>query len=65
MWNAAPTQVAPAASETRPDQLPTHQPVRTPVTQPPPDTAVRRSEHVDKPWGHEEIFALVEGAYIG
>jgi mannose-6-phosphate isomerase len=35
------------------------------VTQPLRDTAVRRSEHVDKPWGHEEIFALVEGAYIG
>ena len=35
------------------------------MTQPAPDTAVRRSEHVDKPWGHEEIFALVEGAYIG
>ena len=35
------------------------------MTQPPRETAVRRSEHVDKPWGHEEIFALVEGSYIG
>ena len=35
------------------------------MTHPPRDTAVRRSEHVDKPWGHEEIFALVEGSYIG
>jgi len=35
------------------------------VTQSARDTAVRPSEHVDKPWGHEEIFALVEGAYIG
>lgn len=29
------------------------------------DPAVRTSENVDKPWGHEEIFALVEGAYVG
>ena len=35
------------------------------MRQPSRDTAVHRSEHVDKPWGHEEIFALVEGAYIG
>jgi mannose-6-phosphate isomerase len=35
------------------------------VRQPPPDTAVQHSEHVQKPWGHEEIFALVEGSYIG
>lgn len=26
---------------------------------------VHAHEHVDKPWGHEEIFALVEGAYVG
>lgn len=32
---------------------------------PTPETAVRRAEHVDKPWGHEEIFALVEGSYVG
>ncbi|MEO6510434.1 MAG: cupin domain-containing protein [Nocardioides sp.] len=25
----------------------------------------RRSDRVDKPWGHEEIFALVEGSYVG
>lgn len=31
----------------------------------PAETAIRRSERVDKPWGHEEIFALVEGAYVG
>jgi mannose-6-phosphate isomerase len=35
------------------------------VTQPSPETAARPAEHVDKPWGHEEIFALVEGSYIG
>lgn len=35
------------------------------MTQPERDTAVHRSEHVDKPWGHEEIFALIEGAYVG
>ncbi len=35
------------------------------MTQPSPDTAVRLAEHVDKPWGHEEIFALVEGSYVG
>jgi mannose-6-phosphate isomerase len=35
------------------------------VNQPPPDSAARPAEHVDKPWGHEEIFALVEGSYIG
>lgn len=29
------------------------------------DTAVRPPERVDKPWGHEEIFALVEGSYVG
>ena len=22
------------------------------------------SEHVEKPWGHEEIFAAVEGSYV-
>ncbi|MHB1472517.1 MAG: cupin domain-containing protein [Dermatophilaceae bacterium] len=35
------------------------------MTQPPRDHAVRPPEHVDKPWGHEEIFALVEGSYVG
>ncbi len=25
----------------------------------------RRSVRVDKPWGHEEIFAQVEGSYVG
>ena len=35
------------------------------MTQPSPETAARPAEHVDKPWGHEEIFALVEGSYIG
>jgi mannose-6-phosphate isomerase len=35
------------------------------VNQSSPDRAVRPAEHVDKPWGHEEIFALVEGSYIG
>jgi mannose-6-phosphate isomerase-like protein (cupin superfamily) len=24
-----------------------------------------RTERVDKPWGHEEIFAVVEGSYCG
>ena len=27
--------------------------------------APRPSGRVDKPWGHEEIFAEVEGAYVG
>jgi mannose-6-phosphate isomerase len=35
------------------------------VNQPSPEIPVRRAEHVDKPWGHEEIFALVEGSYVG
>ena len=35
------------------------------MTQPPRDHAVRPPEHVDKPWGHEEVFALVEGSYVG
>jgi mannose-6-phosphate isomerase len=35
------------------------------VTPPLPDIAVNPSEQVVKPWGHEEIFALVEGSYIG
>lgn len=35
------------------------------MTQTPSEPAARPSEHVDKPWGHEEIFALVEGAYVG
>jgi len=35
------------------------------VRQPSRDTAVHRSEHVDKPWGHEEIFALVDGKFCG
>lgn len=26
---------------------------------------VRRARRVDKPWGHEEIFALVEGKFCG
>ena len=30
-----------------------------------PESAVRPAEHVNKPWGHEEIFALVEGSYVG
>lgn len=40
------------------------EPVRTSVKQP-SDAGVRPAERVDKPWGHEEIFALVEGSYIG
>jgi mannose-6-phosphate isomerase-like protein (cupin superfamily) len=35
------------------------------MTNPARDTAIRASEQVHKPWGHEEIFALVEGAYVG
>ena len=35
------------------------------MNQPSPESAVRPAENVDKPWGHEEIFALVEGSYIG
>src|SRR5665647_2588093 len=37
--------------------------MRTIVSQQSPESAVRRAEHVDKPWGHEAIFALVERAY--
>ena len=35
------------------------------MNQPSPESPVRPAEHVDKPWGHEEIFALVEGSYVG
>ncbi|MEP6760460.1 MAG: cupin domain-containing protein [Sporichthyaceae bacterium] len=28
-------------------------------------TAPRPVQRVDKPWGHEEIFAVVEGGYVG
>ena len=35
------------------------------MNEPTSETAVRRAEHVAKPWGHEEIFALVEGSYVG
>ena len=28
-------------------------------------TTARLNERIDKPWGHEEIFALVEGRYVG
>ena len=28
-------------------------------------TAIEQVERVDQPWGHEEIFALVEGRYVG
>ena len=28
-------------------------------------TAPRPVQRVDKPWGHEEIFAMVEGGYVG
>ena len=28
-------------------------------------TEPRTCEWVDKPWGHEEIFAVVEGSYVG
>jgi hypothetical protein len=31
----------------------------------PSEAEVHRAERVDKPWGHEEIFALVEGSYVG
>jgi len=39
--------------------------VRTTMNQPSPESAVRPAEHVKKPWGHEEIFGLVEGSYVG
>lgn len=35
------------------------------MNQPVPESAVRPAERVDKPWGHEEIFARVEGRYVG
>jgi mannose-6-phosphate isomerase len=28
-------------------------------------TEPRIAQRVDKPWGHEEIFAVVEGSYVG
>ena len=28
-------------------------------------TGPRPAERVDKPWGHEQIFAVVEGRYVG
>jgi len=37
----------------------------TPASPEPVKAAPRKSEHVHKPWGHEEIFALVEGSYVG
>lgn len=30
-----------------------------------PSTGPSPVEHVDKPWGHEKIFAVVEGSYVG
>lgn len=35
------------------------------VTLIPPTTTVQRPRIVVKPWGHEEIFALVEGKFCG
>lgn len=35
------------------------------MNQPTTEATVRKAEHVAKPWGHEEIFALVEGSYVG
>jgi mannose-6-phosphate isomerase-like protein (cupin superfamily) len=29
------------------------------------DVSVEQVERVDKPWGHEEIVALLEGHYVG
>jgi mannose-6-phosphate isomerase-like protein (cupin superfamily) len=26
---------------------------------------VQRAERVEKPWGHEEVFAVLEGQYVG
>jgi len=40
-------------------------PAVTPVSPEPVKAVARQSEHVHKPWGHEEIFALVEGSYVG
>jgi len=30
-----------------------------------PEAVARPAEQVNKPWGHEEIFAMVEGSYVG
>jgi len=35
------------------------------MKRPSPESPIRPAEHVNKPWGHEEIFALVEGSYVG
>jgi mannose-6-phosphate isomerase len=40
-------------TETSQKDAPTERPVPQPV------------QRVDKPWGHEEIFAVVEGRYVG
>jgi mannose-6-phosphate isomerase len=32
---------------------------------PDPEAAVYRSARQDKPWGHELIFAGIEGKYVG
>jgi mannose-6-phosphate isomerase-like protein (cupin superfamily) len=29
------------------------------------NAGTRPAERVDKPWGHEQIFAVVEGRYVG
>jgi mannose-6-phosphate isomerase len=46
-------------------KIPSTSPGRTTVNQPSPKSAVRTPERVDKPWGHEEIFAIEEGMYVG
>ena len=50
-------------------------PARNPFQQPHPAASAQdlravaerpeRIERVDKPWGHEEIFAVLEGSYVG
>jgi mannose-6-phosphate isomerase-like protein (cupin superfamily) len=50
---------------------PTHNPFRAPAAgdavtgQSRPASRPEPVERVDKPWGHEEIFAILEGSYVG
>jgi mannose-6-phosphate isomerase-like protein (cupin superfamily) len=42
-----------------------HAPDPIPVSPVPSVPSAQPVERVDKPWGHEEIFAIVEGVYVG
>ena len=48
---------------------PARNPFQQPAASDPQPRAVaerpERIERIDKPWGHEEIFAVLEGSYVG